>query len=185
MIMAHRKTWETSVNEAVRIFREGLLALIPVVEKAKMPWADPHAYDDWDVIAQGLYEGIVILLLAHSTQWHDFEEIPKFDHRISDYHDRSYIFLTEVGEQKPFICFHSVKAPFDTALVASLDKRATSLMFPSTSWEIQPSCSQDTGLVAAQTSKILRSYFRDVTGTLPDGDETSSRQPEQRSSAMR
>ena len=57
------------MNEAVRIFREGLLALIPVVEKAKMmPWADPHAYDDWDVIAQGLYEGIVILSLANSTQ---------------------------------------------------------------------------------------------------------------------
>jgi hypothetical protein len=122
MIMAHRKTWETSVNEVVRIFREGLLALIPVVEKAKMPWADPHAYDDWDVIAQGLYEGIVILSLAHSIQWDDFKEIPKFDHRISDYHDRSYIFLAEAGEQKPFICFHSVKAPFDTALVALLDK---------------------------------------------------------------
>lgn len=120
--MAHRKTWETSVNEAVGIFREGLLALIPIVEKAKMPWADPYAYDDWDVIAQGLYEGIVILSLTHSTQWHDFEEIPEFDHRISDYSNRSYIFLAEVGEQKPFLCFHSVKAPFDTALVAILDE---------------------------------------------------------------
>jgi hypothetical protein len=35
MLMEHRKIWETSVDEAVRIFREGLLALIPVVEKAK------------------------------------------------------------------------------------------------------------------------------------------------------
>jgi hypothetical protein len=120
--MTRPKYWETSVNEAVRIFREGLLALIPVAKKAKMAWTEPDSYDDWDVIAEALYESIVIRSLTSSTQWDDFEEIPKFDHRISDYSNRSYIFLAEIGAQKPFVCFRSVKAPFDTALVATLDE---------------------------------------------------------------
>jgi hypothetical protein len=60
--------WMTTVNEAVLIFREALLAVIPACEKGHIPWRDDESYDDWDLISDSLYRAFVVSALAHSNQ---------------------------------------------------------------------------------------------------------------------
>ncbi|MEM1367735.1 MAG: hypothetical protein AAGG02_06895 [Cyanobacteria bacterium P01_H01_bin.15] len=48
------------IEELLDIFRGGLMALIPTMEHAKIPWQQAENYDDWDAIAETLYEQIVI-----------------------------------------------------------------------------------------------------------------------------
>lgn len=49
--------------EAIRNFRMALLAVIPYVEKAQIPWRGPHNYDEWDVICTSMYGSLVIEVL--------------------------------------------------------------------------------------------------------------------------
>jgi hypothetical protein len=58
-------TWITSVDELVTIFRDALAAVAPVLERAHIYSDDQKAYDDWDEIAQTLFDSIV----ARSIRW--------------------------------------------------------------------------------------------------------------------
>ena len=69
--------WRTTITELLLLFREGLLAVLPIAERAKIPWSDEQAYDDWDVIARGLYEGIVRMSVIHSQECSSCE-IPRY-----------------------------------------------------------------------------------------------------------
>jgi hypothetical protein len=53
--------WNTSVAETVRVAQGALRALVPIVEKAQMPWREPNNYDDWDLIASAMLRSIVIM----------------------------------------------------------------------------------------------------------------------------
>ena len=63
--------WTTSVSEMMSIFRDGLLAVLPIAERARIPWSDERAYDDWETIAGGLYDAIVRMSLSHSEECKD------------------------------------------------------------------------------------------------------------------
>jgi hypothetical protein len=52
--------WRTNIGELLRIFRDAMKALVPQLKRAKIEWRDGAAYDDWDEIAQILYEKIVV-----------------------------------------------------------------------------------------------------------------------------
>jgi len=43
----------------VRIFRSGLLALLPVMDAARIRWAEPGVYDPWEEIERTLFSSIV------------------------------------------------------------------------------------------------------------------------------
>ena len=52
--------WHITVSELVGLFQEALQAVVPVAAKARIPYGEETAYDDWDRIAQCLYDSIVI-----------------------------------------------------------------------------------------------------------------------------
>ena len=57
--------WTTRVERLMSIFRDSLLALIPHLEAARIPWREDEAYDEWDNIAGALFENIVL----RSLRW--------------------------------------------------------------------------------------------------------------------
>lgn len=71
--------WNTTVTQLMAILREALAALVPIVEKARLPWQDGHAYDDWDAIAMALYDNIVVRSLKHATQGGRHLVLPQYD----------------------------------------------------------------------------------------------------------
>ncbi|MBB5235774.1 hypothetical protein [Deinococcus budaensis] len=54
-----KERWHTTVTELMNLFRESLIALIPVMERSHIPWREPDSYDDWGSIQEALYRNIV------------------------------------------------------------------------------------------------------------------------------
>jgi hypothetical protein len=120
--MPAKKLWVASVNEAVLIFREAPISLIPIVEKAQMPWKEPDNYDDWDAIAAVLFDSIVMRSVEEADEWKKFDAIPKFRKRIGTYSNCSFLTSSDEPGALAFICFETQSAAFDTCLFARLDK---------------------------------------------------------------
>ncbi len=52
-------TWKVSISELVKIFKGALVALIPWLGRARIPFAREDAYDDFDEISGTLFKRIV------------------------------------------------------------------------------------------------------------------------------
>ena len=54
--MEYRET----VTNLVRNFGEACRALVPSLDRARVSWSDAHQYDNWDRIAEALFESLVV-----------------------------------------------------------------------------------------------------------------------------
>jgi hypothetical protein len=54
--MEHRET----VTNLVRNFGEACRALVPSLDRARVSWSDANQYDNWDRIAEALFESLVV-----------------------------------------------------------------------------------------------------------------------------
>jgi hypothetical protein len=111
----------TSAHEILCLFREALLSLIPIAEKAHMAWREPEAYDDWDRICEAIFQSIVVESIENAEGIGKFFPMQKYDQRIASYHDKSFIARYGAKEINAFICFETRDKPFDTCLFATLD----------------------------------------------------------------
>ncbi len=81
--MSATRTWATSIDDLLRTFRDGLIAMIPIAERACIIWKEPDAYDDWDMISQALYRAIVITSIEWANERSALMLIAEYDARVS------------------------------------------------------------------------------------------------------
>jgi hypothetical protein len=115
--------WKTSVRELIEIFRGALIAIIPWIERAKIKWKSGEAYDDWDNIAQALYENIVCSSLAGEVA--SEYSIAKYDFHYDSYSSVDFILIkskSQMDIKYAFVSFQSSTNPLDSLKVAKLDK---------------------------------------------------------------
>jgi hypothetical protein len=112
-----------SIDKLVDVFREGLLALIPVAERAQVPWREPDAYDDWDELAESLY-GVFV---EHPTRLPESALEPwplaSYDYHVDSYAEFSWIEVTgpDVPASHAFVGFRTSSEPFDTLCLVQVD----------------------------------------------------------------
>lgn len=70
---------EIPLVEVFEVLRSALAALVPVVERLGIPWADGDAYDDWDHIASTLYDQLVVNTCRHAGVFNENQEFAKYD----------------------------------------------------------------------------------------------------------
>jgi hypothetical protein len=58
--MRHMVTTQATVSDLVRNFAEACRALVPNLDRASVPWADGQQHDNWDRIAEALFESLVL-----------------------------------------------------------------------------------------------------------------------------
>jgi|GEM_PF-2265110 len=107
-----------TVTELIRNFREGLLGLLPVVERVRMPWRPLDAYDEWDELAQAVYEALVVwpLRWTLAESEHEHFEMPEYNLLIPTYTGKSLIEVIPAQPDGSIRVFHALgtsKAPFD------------------------------------------------------------------------
>ena len=125
------RTDRFQVAELLHIFRAGLLALIPVMDRARIPWREGEAYDPWENIERTLYSSIIGSCVENHV---GNDESPlmllsSYGLSYSDY--RSHSFLSERGSRlagtpNAFLEFRYGEAPFDTAVFVEIDQNQTS-----------------------------------------------------------
>jgi hypothetical protein len=118
--MARAHQWSVSIDELVGIFADALRALTPIADRARMPWREPNAYDDWDEIARAIYQSFVRSAIENSSDFDPQFPVPAYDQRIGSYDRNS--FVSDATELSPFICLETSSTPFDTVLFAVIDE---------------------------------------------------------------
>jgi hypothetical protein len=98
------------------IFRDALRAVTPYFDRARIPWREPDAYDDWDMTVDVLFKVIVV----DSIRWalkdvEDSLKIPKYGMTYQSYAKMSFLALR--GERTPqYLAVRSLAtrvSPFD------------------------------------------------------------------------
>ena len=72
-------SWSTTLTDLLGIHRQALAVLVPIADKARVPWRDGEAYDEWDAIAECLYHNIVVRAISCAIEGGPDIELPKYD----------------------------------------------------------------------------------------------------------
>jgi hypothetical protein len=128
MTASEGHAWNTSVNELLHLFRQSLVALLPFLEAAHIPWREEEAYDQWDAISQTLYEKLIAEPLAWGLGAVDEFALTPYGTRLDDYSAVSFI---EVLHDEPspgattvLVRFATDARPLDAVEAVLLDERA-------------------------------------------------------------
>ncbi len=122
--MLETGVWVTSVNGLAALFRDALLALVPIAERARMAWREPDAYDDWDHICEAIFASLVIGSIENAEGLGGIGRLPDYDEPIASYRDRSFVTDTSSAGQLAFLRFETLASTFDTCRFAELDADA-------------------------------------------------------------
>ena len=120
--------WTTTPTELIQILRAAFISLVPVAERARIPWREGEAYDDWDELAEALYDKFVVRPL----QWAVLEsgtpplQAPAYDLLVDSYADVGVLIVRrEDLPASPYqMVFHSLcttEEPFDTVGFRQVD----------------------------------------------------------------
>jgi hypothetical protein len=111
------------VTELVRIFRSGLLALLPVMDAARIRWADPGVYDPWENIERTLFSSVVGSCVENRVDT-ALRPLAAYGLTYADYEAHSFISergLRTEGKPNALMALQIGNEPFDTALLRELD----------------------------------------------------------------
>ena len=118
--------WQTTVERLLLAFRDALRVLVPHVERVQIQWRDGSAYDDWDAIAQTLYEKIVVssLLWAMPEDERERCQLPDYSMTYTSYAGKTVIVVnrTSTEDRLVFHSFATEKDPFDKVRVCKVDR---------------------------------------------------------------
>jgi hypothetical protein len=117
--------WRTTVTEIILIFRDALRALVPHVTKARIEWHEHAAYDDWDDIADVLFQKIVVasVLWALSEVDRSGIDFAAYDMMYESYAEKGII-VVNVADVERRLVFHSFGTrdePFDIVRTCIVD----------------------------------------------------------------
>lgn len=115
--------YEATVGELIKNFHAGLLAVIPVAEKARMNYRDEDPHRDWEQLAEALFDAFV-RGPAGADQAATGREFPlaRYDIDLDDYLAVSWLAIdSESPYSGAMVRLLSRESPFDTVQVVAVD----------------------------------------------------------------
>ena len=111
------------VADLVRLFRSGLLALLPVMDAARIRWAGPGVYDPWENIERTLCASIIGSCVENAEP---DRLLPLAAYGLAQVAYSNHSFISERGlrldgAMNALVELQIGKEPFDTALFHELD----------------------------------------------------------------
>lgn len=117
--------WSTSVDELVRIFRDALAVVAPVLQRAQIHSDDLRAYDDWDEIAQALFDNVIVRSIRASSEASDDINLGRYA-TLGSRPGNSPILVVRGRSGDEWKEFHSIvsrQSPFDTVEAIDNDRK--------------------------------------------------------------
>jgi hypothetical protein len=120
----HRTVWRTTVTDVVGVFRDALIALIPSLERARIPWRDGEASDDFDALAKAAYATYVLSAFRFGlTTDEEAIHVPPWDLYVTTYAESDWIeVISNDTAERPLalVGFKTRDTPFDTVTAQPL-----------------------------------------------------------------
>lgn len=109
--------WHISISDMILNFRNALIAILPQMEYAHIEWADGAQYNDYDKIAEALYESFVAMNFTYDTDL----VLTRYGFNNEEYQHKNFVAIDapELGIV-PFVQFKTVNEPYDSVEVAML-----------------------------------------------------------------
>jgi hypothetical protein len=115
--------YRAGVGEMFANFREALLAILPIANRAMISSDDETMHRDWELLAQGLFDAFVRGPIE-SDRGLTVDEFPlaRYDIDYDDYANTSWLTTDALGPHRGVIVrFLSIGSPFDAVQVVDLD----------------------------------------------------------------
>jgi hypothetical protein len=113
-------SWETDVDEMVSIFRQGLISLIPVFDKARITWKGDSTYDDFERIAEALYDSIVRDSMANASSLQSALQLARYG-VTQPGRELSRILVNDPADRLALHELDTRLEPFDTIVCLRVD----------------------------------------------------------------
>ncbi len=120
----------TGVSALVNLFRDSLLALVPILEKSNIEWKQLQEIDMFDNVVESLFQIIVLPKIEnYLSKKHNFlPPMPKYGYFYKDYSKTSFIEVLPNNVEHTsgiyiFVMFNSIKEPFDTVVCNVVDEK--------------------------------------------------------------
>lgn len=128
--MNNNETWVTSIQFLIQTFRDTLAALCPYMEKVQIRWRLEEAYDDWDEIAQCLFNNMVLRTIRFSGRGLEDLTLPDYGTVYDSYSGKSFIEVMDntIKTRSVFVGFSTLTAPFDQVMcqaISTVDYKKT------------------------------------------------------------
>lgn len=99
--------WNTSIKELLLNYMGALQAIIPWLEKSRIPYLEGESYDEWDAITSTLYETMVINSINYSHELTNKNTFPKYDFQYQDYNNLNFFLCESPIGKNEFLVFVS------------------------------------------------------------------------------
>ena len=107
------------VTELVGLFREALLALLPVMERSRIRWREGQSYDPWENIERTLYESIIGSCVENAICIGGITRLASHGLVQPAYTDQSFLVSSD-NKNAAFLELATGSAPFDEATFLEL-----------------------------------------------------------------
>lgn len=118
-----------SIDDLISTFRDALVAVVPAADRAGLTWSDENSHDDWERLAECLFDVFVASPIRADPRWTSaIEPLPRYDFDIPEYGSLSWIevIIPERPARFAFVRLLSREEPFDALQVVQLDQDAWS-----------------------------------------------------------
>lgn len=105
--------WPTKIDTLLELLRLALISLVPTFDSAKIGWRSDENYDDFDRIAEALYDSIVRDSVRSAIGLENCAALQRYGFSSTDGAKHSRIVLLS---DRTFISFVSRERPFDHIL---------------------------------------------------------------------
>lgn len=124
LIDLHYEKNITTVNDLVENFRKCLVTIVPHLEKMQIEWREGVAYDEWDNIAESIYQAFIVSSVKHSTNFTEETIMPKYATFYEEVQGLSYMAIVSKKEKYEnciFYAFETIKEIFDAVSFFTVD----------------------------------------------------------------
>jgi len=115
--------YRASVGELLRNFRDALLAVTPIADRAKINYRDEDTHRDWERLSESLFDAFVRSPI-NSDRLRTGDELPlaRYDVDVDDYFRLSWLSIDhESPHRAAVVRFLSEARRFDTVQVVEID----------------------------------------------------------------
>ena len=113
---------EASIDELIGTFRTALLALIPIADRANLPWTDHNTHPDWETLSQALFNTFVKGPIKGDCEQSKGHQILNYDIDHLSYSEASWVGVgTLDARDAALVRLVSVNEPFDGVQVVEVD----------------------------------------------------------------
>lgn len=122
--MESESNFRMGINELLVTFRQGLIAMIPTADRAHLIWSDLNTHDDWEAIAECLFNVFVRNPIElDEGRGGGALPLPRYDFDIDTYSGHSWIQVLSVPAQQTYALLRLLTRAeaFDTVQVVEVN----------------------------------------------------------------